>query len=270
MKTLMESYLTLEQTKLLGAALEAQTRATGTVELPLVARHLGARGCRDVLDVGTGEGSFLLEVARRGPRARFLGIDHNRFAVEAAAARARRRRVRNARFAEAFFDAGFDRARRDAVLTRYTLQHASEPEAFVAAVVRRLARGGTFVAVESVEDYMDCHGADPVWSSYRAAVLAIHARAGSDANVGKALGGLFRRAGLRDVQVTLALCAPSTAGYERFRDVVLATAALGHRMFPDLFDRALVERMGAWLEDRAGIERRDPYIATAVASGRRG
>jgi hypothetical protein len=38
MKSMLESYLTLEQTALLAATLAAQTRASGSLEAPLVAR----------------------------------------------------------------------------------------------------------------------------------------------------------------------------------------------------------------------------------------
>ena len=267
MKSMLESFLTLEQTDLLSTTLQAQTRASGAVEAPAVVRILQERGCRNVLDVGTGEGSFLLEVARRARGCRFLGIDHNRFAIGKAQARLRRRSLRNVRFETAFFDAAFDRKRRDAVLTRYTLQHSSSPGDFARAAFERLERRGTFIAVESVEGYTDCHEADPVWEAYRAALLAIHAKIGSDGNVGKALGGLFRRAGFRDVQVGLVVCSPSTVGLERFTSVVLATTALAHTLVPGLFGRRLVRRMDRWLEDGAGIERRDPYLTTAIASG---
>jgi ubiquinone/menaquinone biosynthesis C-methylase UbiE len=269
MKSMLETSLTLRQTDLLSTTLEAQTRASGAAETPVVVRILDERKCRDVLDAGTGEGSFLLEVARRAKGTRFLGIDHNAFAIEKATARLRRRSVKNVRFEKAFFDAAFDRTRRDAIFTRYTLQHSSNPGDFVRAAFERLKRKGTFIAVESVEAYMDCHVPDPVWEAYRAALLTVHAKIGSDGNIGKALGGLLRRSGFRDVQVGIVICSPSTVGLERFKSVVLATTALAHTLFPDLFDRKLVRRMDRWLEDEAGIERRDPYIASAIASGMR-
>jgi ubiquinone/menaquinone biosynthesis C-methylase UbiE len=267
MKSLLETFLTLEQTALLSATLEAQTRASGSAEIPRVVRILNERKCREALDAGTGEGSFLLEVARQTRGCRFLGIDHNAFAIEKANARLRRRAIKNVRFRTAFFDAAFDRKRRDAVLSRYTLQHASDPGKFVSAAFERLKRKGTFIAVESLESYMDCHAPDPVWEAYRAALLAVHAKIGSDGNIGKALGRLFRDAGFRDIQVGIVLTSPATVGLERFTSVVLATAALAHTLFPGLFDRRLVRRMDRWLQDEAGIERRDPYIASAIASG---
>ncbi len=267
MKPMLETYLTLEQTDLLAATLEAQTRASGAAEIPALARILAERGCRDVLDVGTGEGSFLLELARRSPRTRFLGIDHNRFAIETAARSLRKGAAKNVRFEAAFFDRTFDRKRRDGILTRYTLQHSSKPEAFLRAACERLARRGTLVAIESVESGMGCHVPDPAWEAYRAALLRVHAAAGSNADIGKALGSLFVRAGLRDVRVAFVLTSPCTVGCGPFKAVVLSSTALAHRLFPGLFDRTLARRMGRWLADEARLLRRDPYVVTAIASG---
>jgi SAM-dependent methyltransferase len=268
-KSMLETHLSLEQTDLLAATLRAQTRASGSVEAPRVAGILSERRCRDVLDIGTGEGSFLLEVARRVPETRFLGIDHNAFAVRQAAARLRRSPLRNVRFQASFFDSAFDRTRRDAVFTRYTLQHCSRPGEFLRAAFQRLERGGTFVAIESVESGMDCHVPDPVWQAYRAALLTVHEKLGSDADIGKALGGLLRRTGFRRVRVEFVITSPATVGFERFRSVVLSSAALAHTLFPGLFGRRLLTRMEAWLRNRSGIERRDPYIVTALACATR-
>ncbi len=267
MKSMLESYLTLEQTELLAATLEAQTRASGSVEAPLVAGMLAGCGCRDVLDIGTGEGSFLLEVARRVPAARYLGVDHNRFAIAAATRRLRGRARRNVRFESAFFDRAFDGRRRDAILTRYTLQHCTRPGAFAREVFARLERRGTFVAVESVESAMGCHVPDATWEAYRDALLRVHAAVRSDADRGKALGSLFRRAGFRDVRVAFVLTSPVTVGVPRFRALVLSTTAMAHRLFPAIFPRSLVRRMDRWLQDADRLARRDPYVVTAIARG---
>lgn len=269
MKSMLESYLSLEQTDLLATTLKAQTRASGSVEAPRVAGILSERHRRDVLDIGTGEGSFLLEVARRVPEARFLGVEHNAFAVRKAAARLRRSPLRNVSFWTSFFDSAFDRTKHDALFTRYTLQHCSRPEEFLRNAYQRLERGGTFIAMESVESGTDCHVPDPVWRAYRAAVLAVHEKIGSDADIGKALGALLRRTGFRQVRVEFVITSPATVGYERFRSVVLSTAVLAHTLFPGLFGRRLLGRTDAWLRDRARIERRDPYVVTALASALR-
>jgi SAM-dependent methyltransferase len=267
MRTMLESYLGLETTQLLGVVLEAQTRASGSAELPVVAGLLDRPGIRRVLDIGTGEGSYLCTLAGRLPHTKFVGCEHNEFSVAAAQQRARRQRRVNVSVQTRFFDARFPPRRWDAIITRYTLQHSSKPREFLAAAFARLRRRGLFVATESVEDYTDCHRDDAVWFRYRDAVQAVHASGHSNGDIGKALGALLAAAGFRDVHVRLAVSAPSTVGYDRFRAVVLSSSALGHSLFPDVFDRKLVRDVQRWLDDRDRVLRSDPYTCTAVADG---
>ena len=269
MGSLMESKLTPEQHALIKKVLVAQTEALGEVEAPIVEDLLRKHKCRRVLDIGCGEGSFLLRLAQRMKGARFLGIDHSELAIGDAARQARRRSLRHVKLKQAFFDAGFERARYDAILTRYTLQHASDPRAFVGAVRNRLWKEGLFVSVESLDACSGCHQADPVWERFLGSLAAIHRRGGSDENVGKRLGRLLAEAGFREIQVRAVLCSPSTVGWKRFQAVVRASAETAASLCPDLFDLGLLEQVKTWLDDRAGLERKDPYLCTAVANATR-
>lgn len=269
MSSMMESKLTAEQHALLAKVLVAQTDSLGRLEIPVVADLLARHGPRVVLDVGCGEGSFLLQLAPHLPATQFLGIDHSELAVADAEARREREAVPNVSFEAAFFDAAFDAGPFGAITTRYTLQHASHPQEFVDAAFARLATGGLFVAMESLDAYIDCHRPDAVWDRFRCALAEVHRRAGSDQNIGKGLGALMKRVGFLDIHVRVLLCAPSTVGWERFSAVVQASAALAHTFFPDLFDAGLRGDVEAWLADRALLEEHDPYLCSAIADGRK-
>ena len=269
MGSMMESTLTPEQHALLAAVLVAQTESLGVLEIPVVEDLLRRHRCRRVLDIGCGEGSFLLRLARHYEDAHFVGIDHRELAVKDAVRQLRSGSPPNVEFRTAFFDPSYEPATYDAILTRYTLQHCSEPRAFVSGVFDRLEPGGAFVAVESLDAYTDCHEHDPLWERFRASIAAIHDRIGSNPNVGKSLGRLLSQAGFRDIQVRILLCSPATVGWARFRAVVQASAELAASFFPDLFDRDLFDRLTPWLDDRAELERKDPYLASAIANGTR-
>ena len=269
MASLMESGLTPEQYALFKAVLMAQTEALGFVEEPVVEDLLRKHRCRSVLDVGCGEGSFLMVLARRLKDVRFVGIDHNALAVEDAVRRIRGRSRRNVEFRTAFFDPGFERTRYDAVMTRYTLQHSADPQAFVGAVFERLRKKGMFVSVESLDAYTGCHVRDLVWERFHTSLGAIHRRFGSSEDIGKSLGWLLSAAGFREIQVRVVLCSPSTVGCERFQAVVRASAEAAAAFCPDLFGADLLEEVKRWLEDREGLERKDPYLTTAIANGTR-
>ena len=269
MPTLMESKTAARQHALIRTVLVEQTKSLGRVEIPLVEDLLRRNRCRTELDIGCGEGSFLRQLADKVKGARFLGVDHNERAINDALRRLRRRPQRNVKFGAAFFNSGFVDNRYDAVLTRYTLQHSSKPGDFLGAAFARLKKKGLFVAMESLDAYTDSPEPDPVWERYRAALGAVHKKIGSDANIGRSLGRLFKTAGFRDIQVRIVLCSPSTVGWSRFQGVVRATAELAFNLFPDLFDRTLLEDLKEWLRDRAGLEEKDPYICSAIANGTR-
>lgn len=269
MATLMESKVTARQHAMIKKVLVAQTKSLGMLEAPIVEDLLRKHKCRTALDIGCGEGSFLLQVAEKAKGARFLGIDHNELAIRDALRRLQRRPLRNVNFKAGFFDSSFERGRYDAVLTRYTLQHSSTPQDFVSSVFGRLKKKGLFVALESLDAYTDCHEPDPVWERFRSSLGAIHKKVGSNVNIGRSLGLLFRNAGFRDIRVWVVLCSPSTVGWARFRGVVQASAELAFGLFPDLFDRTLMNDLKKWLGDRALLEKKDPYLCSAIANGTR-
>ncbi len=269
MGSLMESKFTPEQHAMIRKVLVAQTASLGLVESPIVEDLLTKRRCRTVLDIGCGEGSFLLQMARKVHGAHFVGIDHSELAVRDALRNARRRSIRNVTFRTAFFDQHFERTKYDAIMTRYTLQHSSEPKIFVKTVFDRLKKKGTFLAVESLDTYTDCHEPDPVWERFRIAVAAIHKQTGSNDSIGKSLGLLLKTAGFRDIQVCVLLCSPSTIGVKRFEAVVQTSAELAFAFFPDLFDQQLLEDIKRWLADRTRLEEKDPYLCSAVANATR-
>lgn len=266
MGSVMESKLTPEQHAMIKKVLVAQTESLGKVESPIVEDLLARRKARSVLDIGCGEGSFLLHLARAIKGPRFVGIDQNELAIRDAHRKLRRQLVRNVTLRTAFFDAGYDRTTYDVIMTRYTLQHASEPAKFLNAVYDRLERKGTFIAIESLDAYTDSHISDPVWDRFRSSLDAIHERVGSNNNMGKSLGLLLKRAGFREIHVQVVLCAPSTVGWKRFQLVVQASADLAFAFFPDVFDRLLHEDLTAWLQNRSRVEEIDPYMTTAIAS----
>lgn len=263
----MESGLTPEQHQLLGSVLVAQTESLGRVEAPVVEDLLTRHECHCVLDIGCGEGSFLVELARRMSRTRFVGIDHSGLAIRDAARRLEGGAAPNVEIGTAFFDSSYDRATYDAILTRYTLQHASDPRAFMRAVADRLETGGIFVCMESLDAAMDCREHDPVWERLRASFQTIHEKIGSNANLGKSLGHLLKDAGLSDIQVRLVLCSPTTVGWERFRALVQSLTDMASGFFPEIFERSLVEDIREWLADQAALERKDPYFCSAIANG---
>ena len=77
MTTLLESKLTPEQHASMKKVLVAQTESFGMLEMPIVTDLLKKREYRKVLDIGCGEGSFLLRLAKQTRGLRYVGVDHS-------------------------------------------------------------------------------------------------------------------------------------------------------------------------------------------------
>jgi hypothetical protein len=150
-------------------------------------------------------------------------------------------------------------------MTRYTLQHSSDPQAFLRAVYQRLQRSGTFIAMESLDAYTDCHKPDPVWQRFKTSIAAIHQKTGSNSDIGKSLGRLLKNAGFRKIQVRVVLCSPSTVGLKKFQAVVRSSAEVAYAFFPDLFNQQLLKDVVHWLNDYNQMAEKDPYICSAIA-----
>jgi SAM-dependent methyltransferase len=142
MPTLMESKTAVRQHALIKTVLVEQTKSLGRLEIPLVEDLLRKSRCRTVLDIGCGEGSFLLQLADKVKGARFLGIDHNERAINDARRRLRRRPQGNVKFGAAFFNSGFADDRYDAVLTRYTLSAQLQARGFPGRRFREIEEKG--------------------------------------------------------------------------------------------------------------------------------
>ena len=265
MPTLLESGLTPEQHAWMKKTLVAQTQSLGMLEMPIVADLLKKHRCRKVLDIGCGEGSFLIRLAKDTKNIRYVGVDHSETLIEDARVKVRRRSLKNVDFKIAFFNQGFERAKYDAVTTRYVLQHATNSQSFLDAVYRRLQKKGVFIAVESLDAYADCHERDLVWERYKASVAAVHREVGSNADIGKSLGKVLKNAGFEKIHVCVLLCSPSTVGWKRFRSVVGSTAGLANAFFPEIFDRELLQDVEQWLDDRGQMEQKDPYVCSVIA-----
>lgn len=155
-----------------------------------------------VLDVGCGAGEVCVELAQRvGPAGRVCGVDLSAAMVEAAAAAARAAGVRvEHRVAGAhslpFPDASFDVVRAERVF-----QHIEAPERALAEMIRVTRPGGRVMVIDPDHSQwglaLETPTATRVWEAVRAELL----RAIVNPRVGTRLRGLFRTAGLDDVDV---------------------------------------------------------------------
>lgn len=194
------------------ARLRRQARLWDPVAHALFDR-LGVRPGWKVLEIGPGQGSLYLELRRRvkGP------VD----AVERSAPFAERLRRLSARdgfgpgriLRADLLDAPLPRGHYDLIFARWVFLFLPDPLRHVRLLARALAPGGLLAVEDYSRDALTLIPRPPEWGDFLAADRAFFASQGGEANVGAHMPELFRRAGLRviDVRPTIRMGRPGSA-----------------------------------------------------------
>lgn len=238
--------------------LEIQAEAYGYLDIPILLQELNRYSGGNALDIGTGDGSFLLKIAEKNPTITYLGIEPNAELLAKAESRLAKMRLPNVQLRQAEFDSEY-KNRYDVILARFTLQHTEHPRAFVQNVYDSLPPGGGFFCIEPVYDYYDCEPPQKIWQEFRARILATYERWKSHPNVPKQACQWLSDSGFESISASINIYSPITIGRNRFAAVVLATAAMLNFQHPDIWEASFLEKLERWLKHLDC----DPFIAIA-------
>jgi 2-polyprenyl-3-methyl-5-hydroxy-6-metoxy-1,4-benzoquinol methylase len=189
-----------------------QTTVAGLEEhiLPLVPGlvHRLAAGI-DVLDVGCGSGCAALRMAELFPASRFVGYDFSEEAVAAANTEARRRGLRNARFAVR--DAAtLDEPRAFDLITAFDAIHdQADPAAVLRNVAKAIKPRGLFLMQDIKASSHVCRNADLPLGTFVYTISCMHCMSVSLACGGAGLGAAWGK--------ELALSMLADAGFDDVR-----------------------------------------------------
>lgn len=164
---------------------------------------IGIRPGERVIDIGCGPGGVLGLLAKRvGPSGSVLGIERSPHFVNLA-----RRFIRDKALAQVearegdAYDTGLPRASFDGAHMRLVLVNVPEPERIVREMVSLVRPGGWVASFEA--DFLAhiCDPPLPAWTRLVDALAVYSASQGIDLFVGRRTHGLFRDAGVVDIQV---------------------------------------------------------------------
>ncbi|HEY7484154.1 MAG TPA: methyltransferase domain-containing protein [Streptosporangiaceae bacterium] len=159
-------------------------------------------GCQ-VLEAGCGVGAQTVILAGHSPEAAFTSID-----ISAASLAEARRRVRSAGFTNVafqqadIFDLPFAADSFDHVFACFVLEHLTDPDGALGALMRMLKPGGSITVIEGDHGSAYFH---PDSAHARRAIgclIDLQRQAGGDSLIGRRLYPLLVRAGYRDVSVS--------------------------------------------------------------------
>jgi SAM-dependent methyltransferase len=156
-----------------------------------------------VLEAGCGVGAQTVILARNSPGARITSIDLSAESLAAARARVQAASLGNVTFRQAdVFALPFPEGSFDHVFVCFVLEHLARPREALASLVSRLKPGGTLTVIEGDHGSTFFH---PESVDARRAIeclVALQARAGGNALIGRELYPLLASAGLREVRVS--------------------------------------------------------------------
>jgi SAM-dependent methyltransferase len=167
--------------------------------------HSGTRypAGADVLEAGCGVGAQTITLAGNSPGARFTCVDVSPESLEEARRRVRAASLENVTFRQAdLFALPYPERSFDHVFVCFVLEHLSRPADALASLVSRLRPGGTLTVIEGDHGSTFFH---PESADARRAIdclVALQARGGGDALIGRRLFPLLTASGLVEVAVS--------------------------------------------------------------------
>lgn len=156
-----------------------------------------------VLEAGCGVGAQTITLAPNSPGARFVALDINSRSVLAARRKIETAGFGNVRFQQAdLFDLPFEAEVFDHIFVCFVLEHLSAPVEALLRLKGHLKTGGTITVIEGDHGLTAFHPDSAAAHRAIQCQVALQARAGGNANIGRTLYPLLVEAGFAAVQVS--------------------------------------------------------------------
>lgn len=261
MEKLFEKAMRLETAEAFDQILKTQTQTYGVREINSLATIIKNSGFKSVLDIGTGEGSFLFSLAQKLPDVSFVGLDHNDDFLKRATELKQKLAIKNTQLIKGFFDKNYDLKPYDMIFSRFTLQHATAPQEFLNEVHGRLNPKGIFVTID--EYLFNTEIKNPVWGEFYDCWIKCFKEAGCNHLMSKEINPWLKKAGFKHVENSVHLYSPVTIGAENFKTLVTRIAALLFKVYPHVWRASFFPVFEEWLDRVVETNETDPFIPMA-------
>lgn len=128
---------------------KAQSEAFGLLDYSFLLDIINKNHSRKILDVGTGDGSFLLNLAEKAPHVKFDAIDLNKNLIETGIANCKKLGF-NINFQHANFGENYTGSNYDLIMARFAIEHIEQLKdihSFVATSHEKLNLNGWLVII---------------------------------------------------------------------------------------------------------------------------
>ncbi len=216
----------------------AQTKAFAPGEYLFIKEMTGRNDIRRVLDVGTGDGTFIHGLAKQLPDVSFDAIDADSKLI----ARASEKHGRdNIIFRNILFDGHFPMEKYDLVHTRFAVEHMPDVKGFLAEAYKRLKEQGILLITEYYID--DLNSENETWKLFRQKEFEFYVRYGSHPRISTGLPLLLTGSGYKEIRSLFRHITPSIIGLEAFYNLVKTYAILYHNLEDQIFTEEITNRI---------------------------
>ncbi|MBU0505573.1 MAG: class I SAM-dependent methyltransferase [bacterium] len=250
--------------KLVEPCYKAQNKAFGPIDFPYIKELFAKHKIKNVLDVGTGEGSFILELANQTKGVKFDAVDINPDLIEIAK---KRKGNINVTFENAHFNSAFSGNNYDLIMARFAVEHMSNVSAFLKTVKKKLKSQGYIFIIEYYVDEM--HATDSVWKEYRKKELAVYRHIKSHPRVSLKLPGSLKRAGFKNIESSFRHISPATVGATSFYNLVREYSKIYHHIAPSKWSKNYSDKIIKWAKISKKRTNNDPTLIITHTIGQK-
>lgn len=244
---------------------KAQNDAFGFIDYPYLINLIHQKSSKRVLDIGTGEGSFILGLASKIQQVEFDAIDLNENLIEIAKKNNQLLGL-NVNFYNATFGDDFDQSNYDLIITRFAVEHIKkieDIESFVENTYGKLNPGGLLIIIEYYIDEKDI--SDPVWKKFRNSEMKMYKKLQVHPRIGLQLPLYLWKSNYRNVTSVINHLSPVTIGTDRYYKLVSEYTKLYNQLDDVIWNSKLVNEINAWCMEKTPIG--DPAFFTSYTIG---
>ena len=256
----------LEVSKFVEDCYKAQTRAFSPWEYAFIRDLLLKNNLERVLDVGTGNGTFLHGLAKLTPGVMYEAIDADQFLISHAK---KNHELENISFENRLFDHSYPGRNFDLITARFAVEHMSDVAHFISEAYQRINSNGFLLVTEYYIDPM--HSDSETWRAFREREHELYLKFGSRPRISLTLPGLMKEAGFSQVDSIYRHISPSTIGAAPFYELIIGYANLYHNIEPAIFDAEFRTRIIGYCNDAVNGQAGDEdCLMVSHTTGRKG
>ncbi len=245
----------------------AQADAFGLLDYPFITNIINQNNASRILDIGTGDGSFLIGLANRIKNISFDAIDLNENLVEVAKINNEQSGL-NINFRYGNFGSNYTESNYDLIMTRFAIEHIrelSDIDSFVSTTYEKLKQNGWLIIIEYYVHALDIN--DPVWRKFRNSEIATYKSAKAHSRISLRLPESLKKANYRNITSSINHISPSTIGAEYFFNLIREYTKLYSQIAPQFWTRELTEEIFVWCNKKQ--PKGDPVLFTSYTIGQK-